>query len=70
MAKQSKTVGEAQATPLGERFRAGKARELFESYPNAERFYFTSDGQAFFTEGDAEAHAITLKESGIELFNR
>jgi hypothetical protein len=43
-----------------------KAKELFETYPKTEEFYFTSDGLAFFELCDAKNHASGLKEKEIK----
>lgn len=43
-----------------------EVKYLFNTHPNRDEFHFTSDGQAFFRIEDAEAHAKSLKEDGVE----
>jgi hypothetical protein len=72
MAKKKEKEAEAgAATPpasaeQNDSQRANKAQKLFARYPGTERFYFTSDDQAFLIENDARNHAATLKDKTVE----
>lgn len=46
------------------------SKQLFESYPDTDVFYKTSDEQYFFAEHDAQAHAATLKDKTVEKVER
>ncbi|HXS38333.1 MAG TPA: hypothetical protein VN721_16645 [Flavipsychrobacter sp.] len=38
------------------------AKQYFDGHPQADHFYFTEDGFAFFKEQDATAHAFSTKQ--------
>ena len=42
-----------------------KHKEYFELYPDIEVFYFTTDGQAFFTEHEAYNHSLTVGDNEV-----
>lgn len=46
------------------------AKEYFATHPTVEEFHFTADGQAFINKTDAEAHARSLADKGIECVKR
>lgn len=43
---------------------------LFNSYPDTDTFHITSDGFAFPEKHNAESHAKTLEDKGIETLQR
>jgi hypothetical protein len=45
---------------------AQKAKEVFKSYPNAGKLYFTTDGLSFIEFCNAQNHAASLKDKAIE----
>jgi hypothetical protein len=67
MAKKEKAGAATPAAPAtkAETGQADKARRLFAAHPDVKRFYFTSDNQAFFQEGDARNHAGTLSDKTV-----
>jgi hypothetical protein len=42
-----------------------EATEFFKEYPDASAFHFTSDGLAFFQQGDARNHANGLEDKTV-----
>lgn len=44
--------------------------KYFDAHPGVDKFFFTSDGMAFFKKPDAEAHARTLPDKKVEEKNR
>lgn len=44
--------------------------KYFKAHPGVDKFYFTSDGMAFFKPEDAKAHAKTLKDKTVTEKNR
>ena len=44
-----------------------KNHEIFKTNPDLKEVHMTSDGQAFYNDGDAKAHAKTLEKKEIEL---
>ncbi len=40
-------------------------KKYFELYPEVEEFFFTSDGQAFFTEHEAWNHSINIGDKEV-----
>jgi hypothetical protein len=64
MKRTKAKIDEAEAQALGAS--AGdRATELFGLHPGADALYFTSDGLAFFEEGDANAHARSLEKKEV-----
>lgn len=45
-------------------------QKYFDAHPGVDKFYFTSDGMAFFKKTDAEAHAKTLPDKKVDEKNR
>lgn len=45
-------------------------KDFFKNYPKVDEFHFTSDGQAFFTKNEAEAHATSLEDKTVETVTR
>lgn len=45
-------------------------KKYFDAHPGVDKFYFTSDGMAFFKKEDANAHARTLGDKKVEEKNR
>jgi hypothetical protein len=45
-------------------------QKYFNAHPGVDKFYFTSDGMAFFKREDATAHARTLPDKKVEEKNR
>jgi hypothetical protein len=45
-------------------------KKYFDAHPGVDKFYFTSDGMAFFKKVDADAHAKTLPDKKVEEKNR
>lgn len=43
---------------------------VFERYPNLEKYFQTSDGEKFFTESPAYNHAKTLDNKKVETVER
>jgi len=41
------------------------AKPYFNTWPDADAFHITSDGQAFFTDQDAQAHAAGTRKDKI-----
>lgn len=41
-----------------------RATQVFTDHPRSNRFFFTSDGCAFYERGDAHNHALTGKAKG------
>lgn len=44
-----------------------KTHKIFESNPNLKEVHMTSDGESFYNDNDAKAHAKTLKDKSVEL---
>lgn len=44
--------------------------ELFATHPEVDKFYLTSDNQAFIQEHHADAHAQTLKDKKVKAYTR
>jgi hypothetical protein len=47
-----------------------KAKSLFKSFANTQTLYFTSDGMAFMSEGDAANHSHSLEDKTVQTINR
>lgn len=45
-------------------------QDYFKNYPKVNEFFFTSDGEAHFTEHDAKAHASGLADKKVEHVKR
>lgn len=45
-------------------------KKYFDAHPGIDKFYFTSDGMAFFKKEDANAHARTLPDKKVDEKNR
>ena len=47
-----------------------KLKRLFETHPKVDKFYMTTDGQAFFRNDHAENHASGLEDKTVTPVNR
>jgi len=47
-----------------------KLKRLFTTHPSVNKFYLTSDGQAFFKENDADNHAKSLEDKEVVSISR
>lgn len=45
-------------------------KDFFKHYPKVDEFHFTSDGQAFFTKSEADAHATSLADKKVSTEKR
>lgn len=45
-------------------------QDYFKNYPKVNEFFFTSDGEAHFTDHDAKSHASALANKNVEKVNR
>jgi hypothetical protein len=43
---------------------------LFNTHPDIETLYFTSDGYAFLNSNDAESHAAKLEDKQIDIIDK
>src|SRR4051812_11690316 len=47
-----------------------KQEDYFKLHPKVDEFHFTKDGQAFFNEHEAKAHATSLEDKTVETVTR